>query len=140
MLTMTMVTIRRGVDHDYTRDDTKEVVRDNVTGLEWQDDTAAATVGKFWADAEPYCTSLPLDGGGWRLPTRSELVGIADYGRVDPAIDPVFLHTAASDSYWSSTTFASSTSVAWIVDFYDGNQDGYYETYNHYVRCVRAGD
>jgi hypothetical protein len=129
-------TYQTGVTPSYSR--ANEVVTDHVTGLEWQDDAEAKTVTKNWVDAQTHCSALGLDGGGWRLPSRKELVSLSDYGRSSPAIDPVFTNVA-SYFYWSSTTSAGRSSLAWGVYFYDGYQGSYRKSYSFYVRCVRAG-
>ncbi|MEA3491306.1 MAG: DUF1566 domain-containing protein, partial [Campylobacterota bacterium] len=132
-------TYQTGVAHSYTRDDANDIVTDDVTGLEWQDDAAVETVTKNWADAGTYCTALSLDGGGWRLPTIDELVYITDKGKFDPAIDDTVFQNTASSNYWSSTTDASHTSSAWGVYFYYGNDNWNDKSYSYFVRCVRAG-
>ena len=91
---------------------------DNCTGLMWQQDTAPGTY--TWQEALKYCEGLDLGGhDDWRLPNVRELHSIVDYGRVLPAIDPVF--GAQSDWYWSSSSSAAFPDVAWDVRFYDGN-------------------
>jgi len=45
----------------------------------------------------------------------------------------------SSYNYWSSTTHASGTNRAWLLNFYHGFTHYYYESRNGYVRCVRAG-
>jgi hypothetical protein len=69
----------------------------------------------------------------WRLPTIEELLALVDYTKYDPAstVD------ITSDYYWSSTTDASRSDYAWLVDFCNGSPDGYYKTASEYVRCVR---
>lgn len=56
----------------------------------------------------------------WRLPTVKELATLADLGRFYPAIDPVFAATTWHDLYWSSTTVASNSAIAWHVYFLNG--------------------
>ena len=126
---------QKGTTPSYTRDDTTDIVTDHITGLEWQDDTEAKSILKNWADAKAYCAAK---GGGWRLPSRKELVGLSDYGRNGPAIDPTFSNVASSN-FWSSTTFAGYSDRAWSVYFRYGGQ--YYDgkARSGYVRCVRAG-
>lgn len=56
---------------------TNGVVTDHVTGLEWQqtsDDTR-----RNWDEANSYCAVPPLDGGGWRMPSKHELLSLVDY-------------------------------------------------------------
>ena len=146
---------QKGADVNYTRDDFDEIVTDHLTGLVWQDDATVASVAKPWVTQEnydagdynnttgdtatTYCAELVMNGfEDWRLPTRQELVGIADYGRHDPAINVVFVNTNSS-YYWSSTSTSSSNENAWIVLFDYGSQDNYTKINNYYVRCVRAG-
>ncbi|MDQ7046780.1 MAG: DUF1566 domain-containing protein [Sulfurovum sp.] len=125
-----------GVTPSYSK--INEVVTDNITGLEWQDDAEAASISKNWADAQTHCNALALDGGGWRLPTRTELISLSDYGRVSPAIDPIFSNIVSS-GYWSSTSYAVYSENAWNVTFNNGYQDRYDKSGSNYVRCVRAG-
>jgi hypothetical protein len=119
------------------------VVRDNVTGLEWQKETATGTY--TWQEAIDYCNNLILGGkDDWRLPTPKELVSIMDYGGAIPSINLTYLPSTQASYYWSATTIASNPAFAWVVDFglvdfyggsvYYGNKSDY-----HYVRAVRGG-
>ena len=147
---------QKGEERSYTRDDSKEIVTDNVTGLQWQDNSEAKTVTKPWITqanynagkyndtsgdtAATYCANLTLGGyNDWRLPTRKELQSIVDYGRYTPALDPEFLNVA-SHYYWSSTTGAGSSLYACYVYFYRGYQYYGHKDDSYYVRCVRAGN
>ena len=159
---------QKGHDPLYVRDDGDKIVKDNITGLEWQDDEAVADAGnkKQWLTdanydictgnngatqdtskctdtsgdtATTYCTALRLGGHeDWRVPTRKELVGLAEYGQTSPAMNSAF-QNVASNNYWSSTTYAGNASNAWYVDFYDGHQYTRSKSNSYYVRCVRAG-
>lgn len=148
---------QKGATPSYTRDDAKEVVTDNLTGLMWQDDTAVAFgINKPWVTqanydagdysdttgdtATTYCTELVLGGyEDWRLPTRKELISLSDYGSYDDylAINFVFVNTNGS-AYWSSTTHANNSNLAWFVSFHLGLQ--YYSSkYSDLrVKCVRG--
>ena len=92
-----------------------------------------------WCEALAYCENLSLAGhDDWRLPNVRELQSIVDYGRHDPAIDPVF--EAVSDSYWSSTSGAFFPGFAWIVVFnvgFVGGLDDHEGSYL-YVRAARS--
>ena len=112
-------------------------VTDVNTGLMWQQ-TYNAT--RTWQAAIDYCNGLTFPAEGyddWYLPERFELRSIADYGRLGPAINQVF--SCQSSDYWSATTYASSTSYAWNLNFYNGDGGANSKTYYCYVRCVRAG-
>ena len=118
------------------QDNGNATVTDLNTGLMWQKSDDGTT--RSWQDAFDYC--LGIDDGGyddWRLPEHFELQSIADYGRVDPAINPVF--SCRSSYYWTATIYASHTTNAWVVYFYDGNDTAYFMIPSNYVRCVRAG-
>jgi hypothetical protein len=98
-------------------------VTDLCTGLMWQQETAdvrdpiSNTV--VWCDAMEFCENLFFAGyDDWRLPNARELQSIVDYGRREPAIDPVF--SALPQYYWSSTTFAETLFDAWGVGFNSG--------------------
>jgi hypothetical protein len=87
----------------------------------------------------------------WRLPTVEELQDIVDYGRSNPAIDPVFHNNCkegctvtqcsctASSFYWSSTTFAGLPDFAWSVPFRGGSVGRAPKSDFYYVRAVRSG-
>lgn len=111
-------------------------VTDDVTGLMWQQATAA--VQYDLNDANAYCTSLSLAGyEDWRLPSRIEALSIVDYGREDPAIDTDFFPDTESRSYWTSTRASWDSMQAWGIYMADGGSDGDPATVDHYVRCVR---
>lgn len=110
-------------------------VTDLDTRLMWQqsDDGTRRT----WQAAIDYCNDLDGHHNDWRLPEYLELQSIVNYGRVRPAINPVF--TCQSFSYWSATTHPYNTTNAWGVAFPSGDATAYAKTFEYYVRCVRAG-
>ena len=109
-------------------------VRDNVvfdakTNLEWQKGHS----GRMnWNAALAYAKGL---GGDWRLPTVKELVSLIDWSKKGPASDFPGMN---SDMYWSSSSYAGGSSLAWSVFFNDGfvYYDG--KLFPYYVRCVRG--
>ncbi len=132
---------QKGITPNYTRDTTKKIVSDTITGLQWQDDAAAKTLTKNWADAQTYCSNLALGGySDWRLPVIDELMDVADRSKRNPAIDPTF-QNARSEYYWSSTSVVGDENVAWRVNFDNGIGSGYHwndKSSSLYVRCVRG--
>jgi len=125
---------------DFIRNSTG-IVTDNNTKLQWQDNYGLASNGiekASWLGAINYCKNLKLDGGGWKLPNRNELLSIVDYKKYDPSIDKYVFKKTVSDDYWTSTTHAYRPSGAWIVNFYDGNSVYGDKSIYYYVRCVRS--
>ena len=122
------------------RDNDKNVVicsEKKLGRLMWQDEKQSFKGA--WDEAQEYCKLVNLAGyKDWRLPTRVELLSIADKSRHDPAINTAFKYIADSDfpSYWSSTKRAGISSVAWVVHFWSG--DFWYDVSDRFiVRCVR---
>jgi len=132
---------QKGVTPSYTRDD-NEIVTDNITKLQWQDNEEVKTVYKNWEDAKAYCGGLTLGGyTDWRLPTIIELQSIVVDGKSSPAIDTIaFVNYTISNYYWSSTTSASYTNVAWSAYFRNGDTFYNYKTTKNNIRCARAGE
>ena len=132
---------QKGVTPSYTRDDAKQIVTDNITKLQWQDNEEAKTVTKTWQDAKTYCANLTLGGyTDWRLPTAKELGSIVDYGKSYTAIDTTYFKNVSSGNYWSSTTYKYIKCYAWVVYFNSGYTNHRYKGNNYYVRCVRDGE
>jgi hypothetical protein len=123
-------------------------IDDKATGLQWVKDHAAiGTVGGYdfsaymtWDNALLAVNELNianyLGHSNWRLPNIKELMSIVDYGRVGPAIDPLFLNTQ-NNYYWSSTMYAGNTTLAWNVNFYRGYVGYNGRSDHYYVRPVR---
>ena len=117
-----------------------DIVTDNVTGLEWQDNSDAKDKELKWREAIDYCEALNLGGySDWRLPNINELKSIVDRDRYNPAIVSKFTNIS-SNYYWSSSTHKYDLSNAWRVNFKYGSVSNLTKDYSHYVRCVRAGE
>ena len=123
---------------------------DTTTDLMWQqciygqtwdgDNCTGSAATRTWDEAAAYVQELndnnTLGYDDWRLPTRNELQSLVNYSLYEPATT---FPGEESLSYWSSTTNAENTSIAWYVDFLYG-----YITFNDksdgdYVRAVRGG-
>jgi len=117
-------------------------VKDNHTQLIWSTETIATIT---WTDAATQASTYGRCGytGGWRLPTRRELLSIVHRGRVDPAIDPDYFPSTlmgSSDVYWSSDTYAPGVAnSAWGVRFNLGSPlaGGKNVATNNHARFVR---
>ena len=136
-----------------------DVITDDISQLQWQDNSDAKAIKKNWFDALTYCEALSLgEEDDWRLPNIKELLSIADKNKnTPPAINSTFTNVAYTPEnlslytvlYWSSTTPLETnyTDTAMTVNFNYG--DEYYydffgnvalkETNMNHVRCVRGG-
>jgi hypothetical protein len=134
---MALIAIGTLANADFTK--SGDIITDNTTGLQWQDDTTAASIYLTWQGAIDHCEAFTLGGyTDWRLPNKNELLSIVDLSRWNPAINNTFQNTD-SNGYWSATNNASYTYYAWVVNFYHGDITVTVKGYSAYVRCVRAG-
>ena len=121
---------------DLSRDN-DGIITDISANLEWQDNVVSAE--KNWNEAISYCEDLSLGRhDDWRLPNRNELISIVDYSKYNPAIKENIFQNITSSYYWSSSSYASYSSNAWIVNFSNGSMGYDNKTYSNYVRCVRG--
>lgn len=121
-------------------DNNDGTVTDATTGLMWQQVDANATA-MDWEAALNYCEALELTGfDDWRLPNAKELLSISDFQEYDSAIDQtLFPNTQRRGQYWSSTTYADTTSRAWGINIGHGGNCSPEKSAIHYVRAVRGG-
>lgn len=104
---------------------TPDLVTDPDTGLTWSRKTSEHT----YADAASMCTELPLDDGGFRVPSLKELhTLISDLQSQSPLIDQdafpnfpkaVFGHI----HFWTSSLEAGGSTSAWMLDFATGTAE-----------------
>ena len=128
-----------GKAHSYTRDNDKEIVTDNVTGLQWQDNEEVLTVRKIWKETEDYCSNLRLGGyDDWFLPDIKRLQTIVKYNSTTEAIDKSAFKYYTNMNYFSSSSYVSDPNRdAWAIYFYDGITNRRYKSYDTHLRCVR---
>jgi hypothetical protein len=125
-------------------------VKDNVTGLIWQNHLNKPDTYTNWGDKRPGDASqfaadnaALCDLRNWRLPNVDELQSIVDYSKAYPGPTVSlrwFPNTPGDNLYWTSSNVTDSPSAAWIVDFRSGivsanNRDG-----SSHVRLVRASN
>jgi Protein of unknown function (DUF1566) len=116
-------------------------VLDTETGLVWEQ---SPSTGIFiWSIARIHCNQLTTGGRfGWRLPTIQELASLMDPNNPggNPDLPPGHpFSNVQSSVYWSATTVADNTSVAWDVSFGSGNVSGDLKGVSLFVWCVRGG-
>jgi hypothetical protein len=105
-------------------------VRDNWTGLVWQQ-SVSANAAPF-AEAQTYCPAL---GQGFRVPNIKELGTLVDRHRAAPTIDPSYFPNTPNAGFWSGTSHG--TQIAFLVNFETGTANTYGTTRLGYVRCVQ---
>ena len=134
---------KKGYLPNYSRNDTKEIVTDHITGLEWQDNSAVKTIKVRWSDAVNYCQGLTFQGAGWRLPEVRESESILMSGRYNPSIGSVFQNyvyyneNVMASNYWTNTAYNNRTDIHWVADFTHGIVSPFGNNFTMYVRCVR---
>ena len=116
-----------GIDADFSWDE--ETVVDLKERLAWQ--RSAPEIRYGWHDAQSYCDSLELAGGGWRLPTKAELLTV--YSRDDDTCP----FTPASEWYWSATPSANVPTAAWAVGMNSYTNSNGRDAQGS-LRCVRT--
>jgi hypothetical protein len=114
------------------------VVRDTWTSLEWQQ--KANRDAMTFAEAETYCSDLPLDGGKFRLPSRVELASLLDLSEASPALNHTAFPDERGDRYWTSSGYALAPDSAWVVSFSFSTSHVVADLVdkNYVVRCVRS--
>ncbi len=125
-----------GADASFTRDDVNNIVKDNITGLEWQDDDAVLNKVDF-SQAQNICNNLTLDGGGWRIPSMYELRNIINYSGDPEFVYPEFQKVDTDLFYISSNI---DNSKYWTIRFGYGVLDkrDKSESTDFALRCVRG--
>ena len=112
-------------------------VTDNNTGLVWQQAESAAMT---WKAALVYAEGLTLGShSDWRLPNIKELQSVSDNTFRAPSIDKTYFPGATATRYWSSTTLAGNSTMAWYLDSDYGLTTYDAKTGAWHVRCVRGG-
>ena len=111
------------------------VITDTRYGLEWMRGPKPMN----YAQANEFATTFAIAGGGWRLPTITELHSLYNVEYKEDSgcsIDPLF-NLDPCDKVWSSELWDSIH--PWSFSFYLGLQDGYNNPYDNYpVLVVRS--
>ena len=91
------------------------VVYDTESGLEW---FAGPDRSTNWEEANRWAVGLDEFGGGWRMPSRSELDSLYDVG--DGVNNITYLLTNSGYWIWAGKTLNSSSK--WIFSFSYGGE------------------
>lgn len=126
-------------------------ITDNLTGLVWLKDANCPGSTKTWQEALDWvgdlntssiaCTDYTaMTYADWRLPNFKEIQSLVDYGVSSPSLPfPNPFVGVQLSVYWSSSSFLSFQSEAWVVLMTNGGAfaDGKTKSYN--VWPVRGG-
>jgi len=117
-------------------DNTDSTVTDLANGLVWDQ---RETTTMSWVNALSYCENLTHAGSSdWRLPNRNELESLVDeIKNAAPTINSTYFPNAVSTFYWTSTTFAHTSTSSWFVNFTNGSTAWNLKNSTFNVRCVR---
>ena len=103
-------------------------VLDKETGLVWEQ--SPAQTADSWELARRVCITKKVGGRkSWRLPSVPELASLIDPNQVNPALplghpfSNILTVFPGNPTYRTATTNAEDTTLAWIVNF--GNGDVY---------------
>ena len=114
-------------------------VTDNLTGLIWEQKTAAnETLRYTHSAAVNYCENLNLGGrDDWRLPTRNEYSTVFNFGRTSPALDTTYFpYYTTPVNGWTSTSYHIDPTKMWAVLISWGITFPAATTVTYKVRCV----
>lgn len=146
-------------------DSSDMTLTDNLSGLIWAKDAnlmktrdssfdqdydstsygeSVADGAVTWQHALDYIKKLNTESylghNDWRLPNINELESL---GKKEQDAATVWLKSLGFTNsklfYWSSSTYASNATSAWLGSMYDGGISILYKTYRYYVWPVRLG-
>jgi hypothetical protein len=109
-----------------------DTVRDTATGRTWQ--RRSSGEAHPFAGAQRTCQLLP--GGGWRLPTREELLGLVER-RGPPTIDPDAFPGTYAEGYWTGSSAPDQRYHVYVVSFATGEAVGRFVGNEARTRCVK---
>jgi formylglycine-generating enzyme required for sulfatase activity len=99
-------------------------ITDNLTGLMWEQAPDAGTY--TWVNALEYANNLDLASyTDWRLPNRTELHSLANFGEFNQStwLNSQGFASVTNNTYWSSTTRRDGTGSsieAWAMNMING--------------------
>ena len=73
----------------------------------------------------------------WKIPTRTQLTSLINFGRTEPSIDPHYFPNTNDGFYWSATPVVNRMNDAWAQNFQFGFASPMRRTDKLYVRLVR---
>ena len=93
-------------------------VRDNITGLVWDVQTAQLPHAELANHRRSVNSERACGFNDWRVPSRLELHSLLDYGQTETKLNSVYFPGFIRAWYWSSSN--ADALSAWAVDFGEG--------------------
>jgi len=97
--------------------DGQGIIKDKQTGLQWYMGPESNTT---WSQAQSWVQSQSVGGGGWRMPTRSELAGLSAKQSDGCYLESIFSYKDRCICVWSGEIRDSSS--AWAFYFHSGKE------------------
>jgi hypothetical protein len=118
----------------------QNIVRDEVTKLEWQRGVSAAPITVSSGARGAHCRTLEIDGQrGWRLPSTVELLTLLDYAKPVPRIDTTIFVGTPTGIANAGLVGGENSATSGRVNFDSGLIEPESITgYEYYVKCVRS--
>ncbi|RXJ83197.1 DUF1566 domain-containing protein [Arcobacter sp. CECT 8985] len=121
----------------FSRNNEKNIVTNNITKLQWQDNIDTKTLKKDWLNAKKYCDELDFSNyKNWRLPSVDELASITSKTKYKNVSFDIFKNSKGA-YYWTSTPYKQNENTAWVVNFKGGKISSMSKTFDFNIRCVR---
>jgi len=93
-----------------TPKDSQDIITDKKTGLQWKiSGESGTTGGSTWSEAQSWVQSLSVGGGGWRMPTISELAGLSAEHSVGCHLELIIRQSLNCPWVWSGEIRDSSS-------------------------------
>src|SRR5262249_61144665 len=102
---------------------------------------APDTNAQDWLNAQTRCNIKTVGNRqGWRLPTLQELASLVDPTiRFSPTLPVNPFTNVQSSIYWSATSAANTSAIAWFVSFADGHVANAVKHDRQFVWCECGG-
>ena len=115
-----------------------ETINGSIAGAE-----DSGTCNQGGCDTQAYINMINTSGlcgfNDWRLPDVTELLSIANHGKINKALEEHFFPNTIGLRHWTINVSAQTPQVAWYVYFSDASVSFTAKNFGSYIRLVRGG-